>query len=359
MEKSDIADGKMRIFNSDGSEPEMCGNGIRCAAKFLYDSGLCKKEKLAIDTLAGIKYIDLTIEDGKAISASVDMGAPVFDPGKIPVAAESNRISVELDGQEVSFFCVSMGNPHAVTFDLDPDQETFLRLGRISQIDAEKFGLDHIGLDEHLRIFQNLAKPVQMQGVETGVDCVGQINFAGLHRFYQVSRLFGQNPVHHEIRVHFGQVGDQSLDRGVLCPVGNEDVGSFVKSFPGEVEHIGDGLTDDVPQTEDQGELDQGGQTAGHGIVPFAGVQLLQFFLILGISGIVVVFFRQFLHLRLDAAHPQLILMTVDGRRKHDQPGQKGEQNNGPAVIPQKPEDGLQNDTEGNVYHVHDGIKKS
>ena len=133
MEKSDIADARMRIFNSDGSEPEMCGNGIRCAAKFLYDSGLCKKEKLAIDTLAGIKYISLTIEGGKAVAASVDMGAPEFDPAKIPVAADSNRISAELDGREVSFFCVSMGNPHAVTFDLYPDEADFLRLGRMME----------------------------------------------------------------------------------------------------------------------------------------------------------------------------------------------------------------------------------
>ena len=133
MEKSDVADAKMRIFNSDGSEPEMCGNGIRCAAKFMYDSGLCKKESMSIDTLAGVKYIGLTIENGKAVSASVDMGKPEFEAARIPVAADSNRICVELDGKEVRFFCVSMGNPHAVTFDLYPEQEDFLRLGRIME----------------------------------------------------------------------------------------------------------------------------------------------------------------------------------------------------------------------------------
>ena len=133
MEKSDIADAKMRIFNSDGSEPEMCGNGIRCAAKFLYDSGLCRKEQVAIDTLAGIKYTGLTIEGGKAVSASVDMGVPEFDAKNIPVTAESNRVCVELDGKEVNFFCVSMGNPHAVTFDLYPEDADFLRLGRMME----------------------------------------------------------------------------------------------------------------------------------------------------------------------------------------------------------------------------------
>ena len=133
MEKSGIADAKMRIFNGDGSEPEMCGNGIRCAAKFLYDSGLCRKERLAIDTLAGVKIIDLSIEDGQAVSASVDMGIPEFAPARIPVAADANRVTVDLGSRKVDFFCVSMGNPHAVTFDLYPDEEDFLRFGKIME----------------------------------------------------------------------------------------------------------------------------------------------------------------------------------------------------------------------------------
>ena len=127
---SERADATMRIFNSDGSEPEMCGNGIRCAAKFLYDTGLVKKADMAIDTLAGVKNIHLDVEGERAVSVTVDMGEPVFEPARIPVAAESNRIRVSLGGREVSFFCVSMGNPHAVTFDLFPDEEDFRRFGR-------------------------------------------------------------------------------------------------------------------------------------------------------------------------------------------------------------------------------------
>lgn len=130
---SDTADARMRIFNSDGSEPEMCGNGIRCAGKFLYDSGICRKENLSVETLAGIKRIAFTVENGKATAARVNMGKPEFDPEKIPVAANSNRISVVLDGKTVDFFCVSMGNPHAVTFDLYPEQADFLRLGAIME----------------------------------------------------------------------------------------------------------------------------------------------------------------------------------------------------------------------------------
>ena len=127
---SDKADVRMRIINADGSEAEMCGNGIRCAAKFLYDTGLVKKADLAIDTLAGVKNIHLDVEGDQAVSVTVDMGEPVFEPARIPVAAESNRIRVSLGGREVSFFCVSMGNPHAVTFDLFPDEEDFRRFGR-------------------------------------------------------------------------------------------------------------------------------------------------------------------------------------------------------------------------------------
>ena len=130
MGPSDCADARMRIFNSDGSEPEMCGNGIRCAAKFLYDMGLVRKSEMTIDTLAGIKPITLDVRDEQVISVTVDMGQPDFEPSRIPVRGASNRIRVELGGREVEFFCVSMGNPHAVTFDLFPDDEAFRAFGR-------------------------------------------------------------------------------------------------------------------------------------------------------------------------------------------------------------------------------------
>lgn len=129
MCRSDRADATMRIFNSDGSEPEMCGNGVRCAAKFLYDSGLCRKREMSIDTLAGVKFVQLANIHGRTADVTVDMGAPDFEPARIPVAAESNRVTVRLDEREVSFFCVSMGNPHAVTFDLFPDDADFRRFG--------------------------------------------------------------------------------------------------------------------------------------------------------------------------------------------------------------------------------------
>ena len=126
---SEAADAKMRVFNADGTEPEMCGNGIRCLAKFLYDGGLCRKPAMTVETLAGVLTIGVSEADGLAQEMTVDMGAPRFDPAEIPVSAPDNRVALEVAGRELRFFCVSMGNPHAVTFDLYPVDEDFLRLG--------------------------------------------------------------------------------------------------------------------------------------------------------------------------------------------------------------------------------------
>ena len=126
---SEVADVRMRIINADGSEPEMCGNGIRCLGKFLYDGGLVRKERFTVETLAGVLPLVIHAENGVAGAVTVDMGAPRFAPEAIPVSAESNRIALEVEGRTLNLFCVSMGNPHAVTFDLYPEDEEFKRLG--------------------------------------------------------------------------------------------------------------------------------------------------------------------------------------------------------------------------------------
>jgi len=127
---SGLADARMRILNSDGSEAEMCGNGLRCLGKFLYDTGLCRKTPLAVETMAGVLTLALETGNGGTVeSVTVDMGAPIFDPDRIPVAADSNAVTLNVAGRTMRFFCVSMGNPHAVTFDLFPDDEAFATLG--------------------------------------------------------------------------------------------------------------------------------------------------------------------------------------------------------------------------------------
>ena len=116
---SEKADFRMAMYNADGSEGKMCGNGIRCVAKYVYDYGLTDKTELAVETKSGIKCLDLTVEDGKVALVKVDMGKPVLSPKEIPVNLEMESVvdePVTVDGQEFRITCVSMGNPHAVTF---------------------------------------------------------------------------------------------------------------------------------------------------------------------------------------------------------------------------------------------------
>ena len=118
---SEIADFRMRIFNADGSEAKMCGNGSRCVGKYVYDNGYAKSTDITLETLSGIKYLHLIPgADGKVESVTVDMGAPVFVPAEIPVAlpdgASNAGIQVDIDGEGIELTAVSMGNPHGVVF---------------------------------------------------------------------------------------------------------------------------------------------------------------------------------------------------------------------------------------------------
>ncbi len=116
---SEAADFEMEMYNADGSRGEMCGNGIRCVAKYVYDYGLTDKTSISVETLGGIKYLDLTVEDGKAVLVKVDMGTPILDPGQIPIVSGREAVidePVVVDGTEYRMTGVSMGNPHAVIY---------------------------------------------------------------------------------------------------------------------------------------------------------------------------------------------------------------------------------------------------
>ena len=116
--KSDIADFKMRMFNYDGTEAEMCGNGIRCVGKFVYDKGLTKKDNITVETLAGIKKLKFNIKEGNVETVEVDMGEPILEPDKVPVISEEaivKNLKIKARENEFKFTCVSMGNPHAIT----------------------------------------------------------------------------------------------------------------------------------------------------------------------------------------------------------------------------------------------------
>ena len=116
---SDIADFRMRIYNADGSEAEMCGNGIRCVAKYVYDHKLTDKTEISVQTGAGVKILKLFVEGDKVEQVTVDMGEPALAPAEIPVVADGDRVvdeTIEVCGKEWRMTCVSMGNPHAVVF---------------------------------------------------------------------------------------------------------------------------------------------------------------------------------------------------------------------------------------------------
>jgi diaminopimelate epimerase len=116
---SKVADFEMEMYNADGSRGEMCGNGIRCVGKYVYDYGLTDKTRVSVETLAGIKYLDLIVENGKVKLIRVDMGSPILAPDNIPIVADGDTVidaPVIVDGEEYRITGVSMGNPHAVVF---------------------------------------------------------------------------------------------------------------------------------------------------------------------------------------------------------------------------------------------------
>ena len=115
---SALADVKMRIFNADGSEAEMCGNGIRCFAKYCFENGIVKKNEFPIETLSGIKHVWLTVKDIEVKTVKVDMGSPNWERLSLPMLGEGTCINEELEVDEEMYkvTCLSMGNPHCVIF---------------------------------------------------------------------------------------------------------------------------------------------------------------------------------------------------------------------------------------------------
>ena len=138
INSSPIADFEMEMYNADGSRAEMCGNGIRCVAKYVYDKGLTDKTVLTIESMGKIKEITLSTENGTVKTVRVDMGEPELMASKIPVVSNQERVVgelIEVNGEQYPITCVSMGNPHAVVFLQDTDQ-----LKSLDSIEIEKIG---------------------------------------------------------------------------------------------------------------------------------------------------------------------------------------------------------------------------
>lgn len=148
---SDICDFKMKMYNMDGSEAEMCGNGIRCVGKFVYDKGLTNKTNITVETLAGVKVLNLNVKNGKVETVKVDMGEPILEAEEIPVISDEKEqvknLNIEALDKKLKFTCVSMGNPHAITIVEDVDNFDVEKYGSVLEIDKhfpEKSNIEFI-----------------------------------------------------------------------------------------------------------------------------------------------------------------------------------------------------------------------
>lgn len=129
---SEVADFKMCMYNADGSEGKMCGNGIRCVAKYVYDFKLTDKDVITVETLSGIKTLKLNVENGKVKTVRVNMGAPILECDKVPVKYDDEKMinkPVKAEEKTFNITCVSMGNPHAVTFIDDTENLEIEKIG--------------------------------------------------------------------------------------------------------------------------------------------------------------------------------------------------------------------------------------
>lgn len=147
---SNVADFKMKMFNQDGTEAQMCGNGIRCVGKFVYDKRLTSKTQITVETKAGIKELKLNLEGGKVKTVKVDMGIPILEPFKIPVIAKEEPVTnlkIQALDKQFVFTCVSVGNPHAITLVEDVDNFEVEKYGSILEKDnhfPEKANIEFI-----------------------------------------------------------------------------------------------------------------------------------------------------------------------------------------------------------------------
>ena len=130
---SDVADFRMRMFNADGSEAEMCGNASRCIGKYVFEKGLTTKHEVTLETLAGIKVLKLNVCDGRVESVTVDMGAPELEAKNVPAVSKNGASKIAeletINGKEFEITAIGMGNPHAVVFSADLSDETVLGWG--------------------------------------------------------------------------------------------------------------------------------------------------------------------------------------------------------------------------------------
>lgn len=166
IKPSDIADCEMDMYNLDGSQGAMCGNGIRCVAKYVYDYGIVNKTSISVATKSGIKYLDLTVKGGKVSTVKVNMGSPILTAKQIPVVSETEEVldaPIEVNGDVYRFTAVSMGNPHAIVYMDDVEHLEIEKIG--PAFESHVFFPDRVNT-EFVKVIDN--HTVQMRVWERG-----------------------------------------------------------------------------------------------------------------------------------------------------------------------------------------------
>jgi len=198
---SDCADFRMRMFNSDGSESEMCGNATRCIAKFVFEKGLTDKQSVTLETKAGIKVLDMTVIDGKVSTVRVDMGEPILEPANIPMDFPGDyaiQVPVTVRGKEYLLNGVSMGNPHAVIFTEGIDALNLPVIGpdfEHNELFPKKTNTEFVEIidNEHvrMRVWERGAGETLACGTGACAVLVAGVLSGHLHRKAQVDLLGG------------------------------------------------------------------------------------------------------------------------------------------------------------------------
>lgn len=197
---SKVADARMRMFNADGTEAEMCGNGIRCVAKYVYDHGVCRKQQVAIETGAGILELRLEVRGGKVERVQVDMGRPVLEAKRIPTTLPGPavvRVPLVVGGRTLEVTCVSMGNPHCVVFVEELSDELVLGVGPLVERDEHfprRVNVEFVqvlGPEEvRMRVWERGSGETLACGTGASAACVAGV-LAGVTRRHVVAHLPG------------------------------------------------------------------------------------------------------------------------------------------------------------------------
>lgn len=228
IQKSDVADAKMRMFNADGSEGKMCGNAIRCVGKYLYENNIVKSQSIEVETLSGIKRLEINVVSGRVDSVTVNMGKPDFCTEHIPVNA---YVKAAIDypltvlGKEYKINCVSMGNPHCVVFtdNLEFDIEKIGRAFENNKIFPDRVNTEFVKIIDkdkfRMRVWERGSGETMACG--TGASAVAAVA--------EVKGLIEKNK---EVQVvlHGGTLGITVTEAGVLMR------GAAEKVFDGEIE---------------------------------------------------------------------------------------------------------------------------